>query len=415
MTLVLAAFIHVIFSLTTHDGGQTYIEKQDTNPTLTFSKDTPSTARDPRAGTYTCSATACETCLQSNEGCFWCVSTNSCQALSNGAVPESCPHAEWHDMIYDARSCCASYNSNYATCVGDVRTSYCAWCPVTTEGKPACVYKFTKDLSSRFCKAQPDELIECSAFSSCRACSASSMCGWCDLSSTCVTINTLYSMVNDSYVCTQVTTNCCGDYTTCEECSQQSGPFAKQTCLWCQEEGKCKNYDAAIASCSSTNRMGVDYCADSCYVASSSCSVCMRARGCIWVSSYSYTSAGSPVTPEDLKPFCTRGGLNGPTNRAFFYNSSSPGNYVFSPHTFYHLSCTLTASGLINTMIGVAVFIVLAIITVLIVITCLKRRKYMALLREALAQDNEILVDSDEESDDAPAVLMSDVQAVPWE
>ena len=66
-------------------------------------------------------------------------------------------------------------------------------------------------------------------------------------------------------------------------------------------------------------------------------------------------------------------------------------------------------------MIGVAVFIVLAIITVLIVITCLKRRKYMALLREALAQDNEILVDSDEESDDAPAVLMSDVQAVPWE
>ena len=75
----------------------------------------------------------------------------------------------------------------------------------------------------------------------------------------------------------------------------------------------------------------------------------------------------------------------------------------------------MTASGLINTMIGVAVFIVLAIITVLIVITCLKRRKYMALLREALAQDNEILVDSDEESDDAPAVLMSDVQAVPWE
>lgn len=66
-------------------------------------------------------------------------------------------------------------------------------------------------------------------------------------------------------------------------------------------------------------------------------------------------------------------------------------------------------------MIGVAVFVVLAIIAVLVAITCIKRCKYMVLLREALAQNNEVLVDSDEESDDAPAVLMGDVQAVPWE
>lgn len=141
----------------------------------------------------------------------------------------------------------------------------------------------------------------------------------------------------------------------------------------------------------------------------------MRVRGCIWVDSYSYTSAGSPVTPGDLKPFCIKGGISGPTNRVFFYNSSSPGNYAFSPHSFYHFSCTLTASGLINTLIGVAVFVVLTIITILVVITCIKRRKYVALLREALAQNNEVLVDSDEESDDTPAVPMGDVQAVPWE
>lgn len=318
-------------------------------------------------------------------------------------------------MIYDARSCCAPYGSSYATCLGDVRVSYCAWCPITTQGGSACIYKFTKELSSRFCKAQPDELIECSALSSCRDCSASSMCGWCDLSSTCVTINTLYSMVSDSYVCTEVTTNCCGDYTTCEECSSQSGPFTKQACLWCPDDGKCKNYDAAISSCSSTNRMGTGFCTDSCYVSSSSCHACMRAGGCIWIDSYSYTSAGSPVAPGDLKPFCIKGGISGPANRAFFYNSSSPGNYAFSPHSFYYFSCTLTASGLINTMIGVAVFVVLAIIAVLVAITCIKRCKYMVLLREALAQNNEVLVDSDEESDDAPAVLMGDVQAVPWE
>lgn len=129
MTLVFIILVHAALLTGTHGNREIDLEGQSPEHACTL----PITHRS-RAGAFTCSASTCETCLQSNEGCFWCATTNSCQALSEGAVPDSCPHAEWHDMIYDARSCCAPYGSSYATCLGDVRVSYCAWCPITTQG-----------------------------------------------------------------------------------------------------------------------------------------------------------------------------------------------------------------------------------------------------------------------------------------
>lgn len=417
MTLVFVVLAHVLFFANAPANGGSYVNEQDQKSAPTFSGDSFSTPHSPPLGSYTCSATTCEECLRSNKGCYWCATSGKCEPLSNGGVPNTCTYAEWHDMIYDARSCCAPHSSSYDDCIGDVRVSTCAWCPLTSleGGKPACVYKFTKELSSRFCKTQPDELFQCSAYKTCRECSKSSMCGWCDVSSTCVTINTRYSMIDESLLCKEITTSCCGDYTTCQECSQQSGPFNKQICLWCPSEGNCKNYETAVKSCASSNRWGVDYCTDRCYIASSSCKACMRVGGCIWIDSYSYTSAGSPIDPGDSKPFCIQGGIDGPKDRAFFYNSSLPGRYTFIPHRYYHLSCTLTATGLINTLIGVAVFVAVSLITALITVTCIKRRKYMALLREALAKDNDVVIDSDEDSDETPFVLMGDIQAVAWE
>lgn len=368
-------------------------------------------------------ASDCEKCLtECYKTHFWCVNDNTCRPLtSTGADLDdssapfgTCRFYESHDLIFNATECCST-KPDYTSCTKGSLVSYCQWCPTSSHGTPQCLYKYDTTHKAMVCDVPPESFAKCSGFTSCTDCTNNLLCVWCEENGSCIPKDSQEDP-QSSYYCETTTDNCCFDRRTCEECSNDSGPFDNQVCVWCNEEKQCKTLAAALTTCNSTNRLGVRYCEDRCYSRSSSCSHCVADLGCIWISNLRWTQ--SIGVPKDLTELCTAGSLSGPKSKIINYQSSSTGRYEFVVQEFYHMNCSLKSSSLITLISVLVVSIVALIIIILVITTIVKRLKYAKALKNAreeaaiIPQDNDGQEDSDEAERNEIARL---VKPVSWE
>ncbi len=368
-------------------------------------------------------ANTCEDCLkQCHKTHFWCADDSKCRPLNSVGVGSddtnapfgTCKFFESHDLVFNATQCCST-KGDFNSCTEGSLVSYCQWCPASSFSPSRCLYKYNTTYAALVCDVPPESFTKCSGFTSCTDCTNNLLCVWCEENGSCISKDSQEDP-DSRYYCPTTTDNCCFDRKTCEECSNDSGSFDHQMCVWCNEEKQCKTLAAALTTCNSANRLGTNYCEDKCYSRSSSCSHCVSDLGCIWISDLRWTQ--SIGVPKDLTQLCIAGSLSGPKSKIINYQSSSTGRYEFIAQEFYYMNCSLRSSSLITLVSVVVVSIVLLVILVLIVITIVKRVKYAKALKIAreeavtIPQEDDGQEDSDEAERNEIARL---IKPVSWE
>lgn len=196
----------------------------------------------------TCSyLTTPNSCLSTRSGvkCVWDHRNNKCVAIQD--VPKKlslevedvikrCPEVNrssiTYSIIQNEEKC--EKLKDCASCVQT--TSKCVWC-----GNGTCIYhnkcRDTSDFPVTNLDQCPlDPAPACKQLHTCTSCSTQPLCKWRYEVAKCSVLTNI-TEATDQIQCPKV----CAEYTSCLNCTQEE-------CIWCQNEGRCVDKNAYIAS-----------------------------------------------------------------------------------------------------------------------------------------------------------------------
>lgn len=186
-------------------------------------------------------------CLSTRSGvkCVWDHRSNKCVniqdvpkklALEVEDVIKRCPEVNrssiTHSIIQNEEKC-----KKLEDCTSCVQTtSNCVWC-----GNGFCTYHTkcrdnTDFPVNKLSQCPRDPAPACKQLHTCNSCSSQPYCKWRFEVAKCGSLSNLTES-NDQIQCPKV----CSEYTSCLNCTQEE-------CIWCQNEGRCVDKNAYIAS-----------------------------------------------------------------------------------------------------------------------------------------------------------------------